>query len=90
MDVILGIPGLSFNNAKVEFAGLGKLNWRLYMAVKALPTTNWVELMNKKEFVEAVLNENYQTFVVHITALKVPTTMPIHLLGPPRCKAILL
>ncbi len=73
------MPFLSFSNADVEFKELGKLIWRSYTTVEALPTTSWVELIDKREFAKAALDGNSETFVVHVAALEIPTTMPIHL-----------
>ncbi len=71
MEVILGMPFLSLSNADVEFAELGKLTWSLYTAADALPTTSRVELIDKREFAKAALDENSEIFVVHISALDV-------------------
>ncbi len=49
---------LSLSNADVKFAKLEKLTWRLYIAVEAPPTINWVELIGKREFAKVVLDEN--------------------------------
>ena len=46
-----------------------KLTWRSYTTAKALPTTKWVELINKKEFAKAALDGNSKTFVVHVASL---------------------
>ncbi len=78
MEVFLKMPFLSFNNADVEFAELGKLTWRSYTVAEALPTTSRVELINKREFVKAALDRSSKTFVVHVTALEILTVMPIH------------
>lgn len=40
------------------------------MTAKALSTTNWVELINKRKFTKAVVNRNSKTFVVHLLALE--------------------
>ena len=37
-----------------------------------------MEIINKIEFAVAALNADNETFVLHITALAEPTTMPIH------------
>ena len=34
-------------------------------------TISWVELIDKREFIKVVLNENFETFVRHIAALEV-------------------
>ncbi len=78
MKVILGMLFLSLSNKDVEFADQEKLIWRSYTAAEALPTTSWVELIDKREFVKAALDVNSETFVVHAAALELPTAMPIH------------
>ncbi len=78
MEVVLEMPFLSLSNADVKFAELGKLTWRLYTPTNALPTTSRVELIDKKEFAKATLDENSETFVVHVAAIELLTTMPIH------------
>ncbi len=78
MEVILRMPFLFVNNINVEFAELEKLTWRLYMAVEALPTTNWIKLIGKREFAKAALDGNYKIFVMHITTLKVLIVILIH------------
>ncbi len=76
MEVVLGMPFLSLSNADIEFAKLGKLTWRTYTAVEALPTTSWVELINKREFARAALDENSETFVIYVSALEATTIHP--------------
>ncbi len=70
MEVILETPFLSFNNADVEFAELKKLTWRLYTVAKALSTTSWVELIDKRKFAKTALDENSKTFIVYVSALE--------------------
>ncbi len=70
IEVVLGMPFLSLSNVNVEFAELGKLTWRTYIVAEALPTTSRVELINKREFAKAALDENSETFVVHVSALE--------------------
>ncbi len=41
------------------------------MAVEALLTTSRVELIDKREFAKAVMDENSETFVVHISVLDI-------------------
>ncbi len=69
--MVLGMYFLSLNNVDVEFAELGKLIWRSYIFAEALLTTSWVELIDKKKFAKAAINENSKTFVVHLSALHV-------------------
>ena len=60
---------LTFSNTNIQFAKK-KLIWRFYTAAKALPTTKQVELINKKEFAKAALDDKSETFVVHVAALE--------------------
>ncbi len=87
MEVVLGIPFLSLSNADVEFAELGKLTWRSYTAAETLPTTSRVELIDKREFGKAAIDENSETFVVHMLALDI-TELSIHLLRAAQIAAL--
>ena len=69
---------LSFSNADIKFSELKKVTWRTYTIAKALPITNQVELINKREFAKVALDENFETFMVHVATLKVPIAMPIY------------
>ena len=68
---------LTLSKVDIRFAWW-KLVWRIYTAVEALPMTRRVEIIDKREFAEAVLNAYDETFVVHVAALAEPTTMPIY------------
>ena len=74
-EVVLGMLFLTLSNADVQFVEK-ELTWRTYTTAKSLPTTKRVELINKKEFVKAVLDENSKTFVVYVTSLNL--TLGIH------------
>ncbi len=76
MQVVLGMPFLSLSNANIKFAELGKLIWRTYTTIKALPTTSRVELIDKKEYARAALDKNSETFVVYVSALEATTIHP--------------
>ena len=76
-EVVLGILFLTFSNADVQFVEK-KLTWRSYTTAEALPTTKRVELINKKEFAKAALDENSETFVVHVASLNLAPTPGIH------------
>ncbi len=41
--------------------------------MKALSTTNWIELIDKKKFAKVVLDENSETFVVYMIVLESKT-----------------
>lgn len=68
--MILEISFFSFSNIDVDFVELGKLTWRSYNIAEALPTTSWVEFIDKKEFVKTALDENFKTFIVYVEALE--------------------
>ena len=72
------MPFLTLSNADIQFAAK-ELTWRSYTAAEALPTTKRVELIDKKEFAKAALDEESETFVVHVAALEAPLAgMAIH------------
>ena len=75
-EVVLGMPFLTLSNADVQFVEK-ELTWRSYTTAEALPTTKRVELINKKEFAKAALDENSKTFVVHIVSLS-STLLNVH------------
>ena len=66
-EVVLGMPFLTLSNVNVQFVEK-KLTWRFYTTAKALPTSKWVELIDKKEFAKVALDENFKIFVVHIAS----------------------
>ncbi len=70
------MPFFSFNNVDVDFTELWKLTCRTYTAAKALPTSSWVKLIDKREFARAALDKNLETFVVHVSALEATTIHP--------------
>ena len=67
-EVVLGMPFLTLSNADIQFIEK-ELTWRSYTTAKVLPTIKQVELINKKEFAKAVLDENSETFVIHVASL---------------------
>ena len=67
-EVVLGMPFLTLSNADVQFVE-EELTWRSYTTAEALSTTKRVELINKKEFVKARLDEKSKTFVAHVASL---------------------
>ena len=66
--IVVGMLFLTFSNVDVQFVEI-KLTWRFYTIAKVLPTTKWGELINKKEFAKTVLDEESETFVVHVASL---------------------
>ena len=67
-EVVLGMPFLTLSNADVQFVEK-ELTWRSYTTTEVLPTTKWVEPINKKEFAKAALDEKSETFVIHVASL---------------------
>ena len=65
--MILEMPFLTFSNADIQFAEK-KLTWRSYTTKEALPTTCWVELIDKKEFAKAGLDENVKAFMINVVS----------------------
>lgn len=78
MEVILGMLFLALSNTDIKFTELVKLTGRPYTIAETLPTIKRFELIDKQEFAKAALDENFEIFVVHITALEVLTAMSIH------------
>ena len=70
MEVNLRMPFLALCNADVELTELGKLTWRSYTAAEVLPTSSWVELINKKKFAKTILDKNSKTFVIHVATVE--------------------
>lgn len=70
------MPFLTLSNADIQFLEK-ELTWRSYTTAEALPNTKRVELIDKKEFIKAALDEESETFVVYVLALQAPE-MTIH------------
>lgn len=54
--MILEIPILSLNNANIKFPERKQLIWRLYTIVEALPITNRIKPIDKREFTKVTLD----------------------------------
>ena len=67
---------LTFSNADIQFAER-KLTWRSYTTDETLPTTQRIELINKKEFAKVALDENIKVFVVYMNSLSLGSKMTI-------------
>ena len=63
------MPFLILSNANIQFIEK-ELTWKSYIIKEALPTTQGVELINKKEFIRAALDEESETFVMHVAILE--------------------
>lgn len=71
MEIVLKMSFLALSNTNVEFIELGKFICRSYITIETLLIINRIKLINKKEFAKAVLDENLETFIIHISALEV-------------------
>ena len=69
MEAVLGMFFLTFSNANIQFVKK-ELTWRSYTTVEALLTTKRIKLIDKKEFAKPALDEESETFVVHLAALE--------------------
>ena len=78
------MPFLALGNADSKFTELEKLTWKLYMAVRVVLTTSWVEFIDKKEFAKTALNKNSEIFLVYVVALEITIAILIHLFKAPQ------
>ncbi len=76
-DIMLGIPFLTMSNADVDFQAWD-LQGRSYTIGDILPTTRWLELIGKKEFVATALDQEHEAFVVHVAALSADSGDKVH------------
>ena len=56
---------LTLSNVDVQFIEK-ELIWRSYTTAKTLPTIKRIKLINKKEFAKAILDKNFETFVIYV------------------------
>ena len=75
--VVLGMFFHTFSNINIQFIEK-ELTWRSYTTVKAVPTTKRVELICKKKFAKAALDENSETFVIYVASLNLVPVLGIH------------
>lgn len=75
IKVVLNIVFRAISNTNFQF-DIKKFTWRSYIVAKALSTTSPVKLIDKKEFPKAALDENSETFIVHVSALEATTIHP--------------
>ena len=62
------MPFLSLSNADFQFSAK-EFDRSSYTIAEALPTTQRVELIDKHKFAKTALDENSETFVIHVAAL---------------------
>ena len=76
MEVVLEMLFLTRSDADIRFAEK-ELVWNRYTTAEALPTIRQVNLIDKKKFAKAALDENSETFMVHVATLKAPESAGI-------------
>lgn len=78
INIVFGMSFLTFSIADIQFNN-ESFTWRTYCSAEALAPARRGEFINKYKFSESALNDNYQTFVMHVAALKTwePTIDPI-------------
>ena len=67
---------LKLSNANVSF-GKKTFIWKTYITNKTLSIIKQIQIIDKKNFVETVLNVNSEIFVVHVV-IQEQEEMPIH------------
>ncbi len=77
VEVVLGMPFLTFSNADVVFKDR-ELTWRSYTPAEALPMTQRVQMMGQIEQAAAALDPDEEAFVVHVALLSLGTKMSVH------------
>ena len=75
-EVVLEMLFLKISNADVVF-GKETLTWKSYTINEALPTTEWVQLVDPKEFVIAALDVDSEAFIVHM-AIREQEEISVH------------
>ena len=66
--VVFGMLFLILSGADVDFLGW-KLWWRTYTTEKALLTTRRIEIVGKKKFANAALDQEYEVYIVYIRSV---------------------
>ena len=75
IEVVLGMPFLTFSNANIQFAQK-QLIQRSYITANAISTTKHVKIINRKEFAKAALDKHVEAFVLYMTFLLIITIYP--------------
>ena len=76
-DIVLRMPFLIMINADVNFQARD-LQRRSYPTEDILPTTRWVELIEKKEFAAIALNPEHKTFIIYVATLSINSDNEMH------------
>lgn len=65
LEVVLGMLFLILSNVDVRFLEQ-QLLWHVYTTAKALPTTCWKEVIDRKKFIAAALKKDEKAFVIYV------------------------
>ena len=76
-DIILGMFKLTMSEADIDFQARD-LQWSFYTTESILPTIKQVQLIKKKMFAAAALDQKHKAFVVHIATLNVDLGDEVH------------
>ena len=66
--VVLGVSFLTLSDADIDFL-VRELRWRTYATKKALSTNRRIKLVGKKVFATAVLDSEYEIYIVHVGSI---------------------
>ena len=87
-EIVLGMLFFTLSGINVDFLGW-KLRSRTYITKKTLLTTRHVELVDKKEFIAAALDPEYEIYVVYVGSVSsdvFPICSPLKLNVHPFCR----
>ena len=69
IEIVSRMSFLALSNVDIQF-DIESLTWRSYSVAEALPTARRVEIIDKHEFAEAILDDKSEIFVVHVIAME--------------------
>lgn len=79
MDLVLAMIFLNFSNANIQIS-TESFTGTIYYSPVVFGTTRHEQLINKDKFAQLTLEENSETFFVHVIALNTET-QTIHSIG---------
>lgn len=78
MKVVFGMPFFILNSANLRFTER-ELVWRANNTAKKLPTTRRLEVIGMIKFAAKALNEEDETFVMHMAATSIRATLNVYI-----------
>lgn len=70
MKIVLEMLFFSLSNTNFKFSELKKSIWRFNNTIKILSTICQIKLISKRKFTKAAINENFKTFMMHMSIPK--------------------